>query len=300
MTHQQQPQPQPGPVAAGNRTIASPSGHTRLYAHIGDPIEQVQAPMLMNPLFRDAEMDAVMVAMQVGAADLAQVIQGLKRIANLDGILVTVPHKFAVCAHADRRSVTVELAGAANALRREADGTWFAENFDGLGFVAGLRAQGHEPRGMRVALAGAGGAGVAIAAALAEAGVSSLTVSDAVMDRACRLAERLNAWRAGVAVAGNWSASAADPVRGEADLLINATALGMGPGDPQPFEVRGLRPQAIVADIVMKPQRTRLLQAAAQAGLRTHEGRHMLEPQLPMYLDFFGAGAGRSHAQRAP
>lgn len=300
MTQPQHPQQQPGPGAAGDRTIASPSGHTRLYAHIGDPIEQVQAPMLMNPLFRDAGMDAVMVAMQVGAADLAQVVQGLQRIGNLDGILVTVPHKFSVCGHAEWRSVTVELAGAANALRREADGTWFAENFDGLGFVAGLRAQGHEPRGMRVALAGAGGAGVSIAAALVEAGVSRLTVSDAVMDKACRLADRLNAYRAGVAVAGNWSASAADPVRGEADLLINATALGMGADDALPFEVQGLRPQAIVADIVMKPRQTRLLQAASLAGLRTHEGMHMLAPQLPMYLDFFGARAARSHAQGAP
>jgi shikimate dehydrogenase len=291
---------QPRLGASGERMIASPSGSTRLYAHIGDPILQVQAPMLMNPLFRDAGMDAVMVAMQVGAADLAQVVQGLKRIGNLDGILVTVPHKFSVCGHADRCSVTVELAGAANALRREADGTWLAENFDGLGFVAGLRAQGHEPRGMRVALAGAGGAGVAIAAALVEAGVSRLAVADAVMDKACGLADRLNAWRAGVAVAGNWSASASDPVRGEADLLVNATALGMGPDDALPFEVRGLQPCAIVADIVMKPQQTRLLQAAAQAGLRTHEGMHMLAPQLPMYLDFFGASAARSHAQGAP
>lgn len=272
----------------GDHRMASPSGSTRLYAHIGDPILQVQAPMRMNALFRDAGVDAAMVAMQVGAADLAQVVPGLQRIGNLGGILVTVPHKFAICDYADRCSVTVQLAGASNALRREADGRWFAENFDGLGFVAGLRAQGHEPRGMRVALAGAGGAGVAIAAALAAAGVACVTVSDAVMDRACRLADRLNAFRSAVAVAENWSASSASRAGAQADLLINATALGMASGDALPFGVQGLQPHAIVADIVMKPRQTRLLQAAAEAGLRTHEGMHMLAPQLPMYLAFFG------------
>lgn len=269
--------------------MASPSGTTRLYAHIGDPIFQVQAPMRMNALFRDAGMDAAMVAMQVGAADLAQVVPGLQRIGNLGGILVTVPHKFSICNYAAQHSVTVQLAGAANALRRQTDGSWFAENFDGLGFVAGLRAQGHEPRGMRVALAGAGGAGVAIAAALVAAGVACLTVSDAMMDRALLLADRLNAYRPAVALAENWTAGAVSSARSRADLLINATALGMAADDVPAFDVQGLQTHAIVADIVMKPRQTRLLQAASRVGLRTHEGLHMLAPQLPMYLDFFGA-----------
>ena len=72
------------------------------------------------------------------------------------------------------------------------------------------------------------------------------------MDRACRLADRLNAFRSAVAVAENWSASSASRAGAQADLLINATALGMASGDALPFGVQGLQPHAIVADIVTK------------------------------------------------
>jgi shikimate dehydrogenase len=263
-------------------TIPSPTGTTRLFAHIGDPIAQVQAPMLMNRVFLDAAVDAVMVAVQAKPDAMGRVVEGLKCIGNLGGILVTIPHKFAICAHADRRSVTVALAGSANALRREADGTWFAENFDGLGFVEGLRVQGHQPRGMRVVLVGAGGAGVAIAAALVQAGIQNLMVIDAIKDKADDLASRLNAYRLGVATTACMSAL------GDADLAINATPLGLRPEDPPPFAIDHLRRNTIVADIIMKPQETVLLKAAAQRGLRTHAGIHMLTPQVQMYRGFFG------------
>ncbi|MEE4465611.1 shikimate dehydrogenase, partial [Azotobacter chroococcum] len=143
--------------------IPSPTGSTRLYAVVGDPIAQVQAPTLLNRLFAERGIDALMLPVQAGAADFATVIEGLKRIGNLDGLLITVPHKLAVAAHADEQSLTVALTGSSNALRRQANGRWLADNFDGAGFVAGLRHAGHEPEGWRVALFGSGGAGSAIA-----------------------------------------------------------------------------------------------------------------------------------------
>lgn len=261
--------------------IPSPSGTTRLFAHVGDPIAQVQAPRLMNQLFLETETDAVMVAVQVKPIDVVRVVEGLKHIENLGGILVTIPHKVAICAHADRVSTTVQLAGSANALRRESDGTWYAENFDGLGFVEGLRLQGHDPQGMQVVLAGAGGAGVAIAAALVQAGIQSLTVFDLAEGKAVELAGRLNAYRRGVANSGAMDMS-------QADLVINASPLGLAPSDALPFAVDELKSDAIVADIIMKPPETPLLRSAAQRGLRTHAGLHMLMPQIQMYKAFFG------------
>lgn len=96
--------------------IPSPTGKTRLFVHLGDPIAQAQAPMLMNRLFLDNDVDAVMVALHVKPAQLDSVVEGLKGVENLGGILVTIPHKFAICGHADALGTTAQLAGSANAL----------------------------------------------------------------------------------------------------------------------------------------------------------------------------------------
>ncbi len=114
--------------------IPSPTGATRLYAVVGHPVEQVKAPGLMNRLFAERNVDAVLVPVKAEPSRLTTVIEGLKSIANLEGILVTVPHKFAVCEHVDRLSESAELAQSANILRRESDGSWSADNFDGQGF----------------------------------------------------------------------------------------------------------------------------------------------------------------------
>jgi shikimate dehydrogenase len=123
------------------------TGLTRLYAVIGDPVAQVKAPGLLKPLFAALGHLAVLVPVHADAARLPAVMAGLQAIRNLDGILVTVPHKAAVCRFADHHSTAVQLSGMANALRCEPDGTWTAANFDGTGFVAGLEAAGHPVRG---------------------------------------------------------------------------------------------------------------------------------------------------------
>ncbi|NEB78474.1 shikimate dehydrogenase, partial [Streptomyces sp. SID14478] len=127
-------------------------GTTRLYAVLGDPVTQVQAPALMNPVLAELGVDAVVVPVHARPQDLEHVVRGLQRVQNLDGMFVTVPHKAAAARLADRRGTGVDVVGTANVLRREADGSWLAENFDGSGFVAGLTAAGHEPKGARAAL----------------------------------------------------------------------------------------------------------------------------------------------------
>ena len=152
-------------------------GDTRLYALLGDPISQVRAPGLMNTLLARKSVDAVFFPVHVRRDDLDSVVNGLQGIANLDGMLVTVPHKSDILRFA-RPSVAATLAGSANAMRREPDGSWLADNFDGAGFVAGLRHAGHDPAGWRVCVVGGGGAGSAIAAALLHAGVNHVHIGD--------------------------------------------------------------------------------------------------------------------------
>ncbi|MEV0188300.1 shikimate dehydrogenase [Kitasatospora purpeofusca] len=256
------------------------SGHTRLYAVLGDPIAQAKAPALLNRLFAANGVDAVLVPVHAPADRLDEVVRGLKAVANLDGLLVTVPHKLAMCGHADELSEAAALLGSTNALRREPDGRWYGDNFDGAGFVRGLAAAGHHPARLRVALAGAGGAGLAIAAALLTEGAAALTVTDPDRGRANALLERL-----GTRWPGRVTAAPHPP--SDIDLAINATPLGLHPADPLPFDPAALAPSALVADIIMTPAETPLLRTATAFGLATHPGIHMLTEQLPLYRSFF-------------
>ncbi|GGF50819.1 shikimate dehydrogenase [Aliidongia dinghuensis] len=259
--------------------IPSPTGSTRLYAVVGNPIEQVMAPSLMNRLFLDRNVDAVLVPVKAEASGIAAVIEGLKLIGNLGGILVTVPHKFAACGHADHLSERAELAQSANALRREADGSWSADNFDGAGFVAGLLKAGYAVAGKMISLVGAGGAGVSIAAALMLAGTADLSITDVDEQRMAALADRL---------AQRWPGrirASSMPIAG--DIMINATPIGLQPEDLLPFSVDNLPPRTVVSDIIMKPAETRLLAAARARGLRVHPGLPMLTEQIELYRQFF-------------
>ena len=268
----------PVPTAPAVRPI---QGTTRLYAVLGDPVAQVQAPALMNPVLAELGIDAVVVPVHARPQDLEQVVRGLQRVQNLDGMFVTVPHKNAVARLADRRGTGVDVVGSANVLRREADGSWLAENFDGSGFVDGLTGAGHEPKGARAVLVGTGGAGSAVAAALLTAGVAHLSLYDTDPARLTALADRLTAhWPGRVHVLDG-------PDPAGADLAVNATPLGLRADDPLPFPLERLARDCVVADIVMKPRETRLLREAAARGHRIHHGIHMLEAQLDSYRAFF-------------
>ncbi|MFK3982411.1 shikimate dehydrogenase family protein [Micromonospora sp. NPDC050397] len=276
------------------------TGATRLYAVLGDPVTQVQAPGLLNPLFARLGVAAVLLPVHVRPEQLGAVVRGLRGVDNLDGLLVTVPHKTAICRYADRVSRTVTIAGSANALRRESDGSWSADNFDGAGFVAGLTAAGHTVVDRRVTLVGAGGAGSAIAAALLSAGVGRLSVCDTDAGRLGGLLHRLGAYWPGRVVGSG------EPDLDGVDIAVNATALGLRPGDALPFPPRALPPGAVVADIIMQPRETALLRTAAALGHRVHPGRHMLEHQIDAYHAFFrlpaapaAANVGEGLAARA-
>ncbi|MGQ5640819.1 MULTISPECIES: shikimate dehydrogenase family protein [unclassified Streptomyces] len=268
-------------MTSGHPAVSPIQGTTRLYAVLGDPVAQVQAPALMNPVLAELNLDAVVVPVHARPQHLETVVRGLQRMENLDGMFVTVPHKVAVRGLADRCGPTVDIVGSANVLRREADGGWLAENFDGSGFVAGLVGAGHAPEGGRAALVGAGGAGSAIAAALLAAGVERLSVYDTDTAKLTALAARLDRhWPGRVHVLSG-------PHLRDVDIAVNATPLGLHADDPLPFSLESLPRDCVVADIIMKPRETRLLREAVARGHRIHHGIHMLEGQLNSYRAFF-------------
>ena len=260
------------------------TGHTRVWGILADPIRQVKTPQGLNAIMRERGVDGVMVPVHVAAADLRAVVDGLRRQRNFHGFIATVPHKTAVLDLCDEVDEAARRIGAVNAVRQEG-GRLIGTMLDGAGFVAGLRAAGIEPSGMRAYLAGAGGAANAIAFALAEAGVAHLTIANRTRERAEALRDRLAVGHPGFPVA------LGDAEPAWHDLLVNATSLGLAEGDPLPFSVARLGGGEIVAEIIMQPEVTPVLAAAAARGCRTHPGRPMLDGQLRLMADFPGMTA---------
>lgn len=261
------------------------TGSTRVFAIVGDPVVQVRAPEVYNHLFRTHGVDAVVVPAKVPAAQLAAFVKNTLLAENFGGLWVTIPHKAAMLKLMDRCDPLAQIAGAVNAVRRNADGSLEGALFDGVGFAKGLDHFGISVTGRRVLVVGAGGGGQAVAAALAQRGAAHLAVFNRTEARAADLVALLRP-HFGKAVA---VAPSADPAG--YDLIVNCTSQGLKPDDALPFDPARVDAGAAVVDIIMTRQPTPLLQACAARGIPAHPGFEMLVQQIPEYLRFFGFDA---------
>ena len=259
-------------------------GTTTIIAHIGDPIAPVKSPMIYNPYFESAGIDAAVVPMGVRAADYPEVLKAVFRFTNIRGALITMPHKVATVGLLDEASTAVKIAQSCNAVLRRSDGTLLGDLFDGAGFVRGLERNGFHFPGARCLVVGTGGVGSAIAAALAAARIAAIGLYDSNAASADGLAGRLRCHYPALEV----RTGSNDPTG--FDLVVNATPLGMNPTDPLPLDVSRLAPTTFVGEVVMKQEVTPLLRLARARGCRTQAGTEMLFEQIPLYLDFFGFG----------
>jgi len=269
------------------------SGKTLLIAHIGYPTESFKAPLIYNPWFESKGIDAVVVPMGVKSADFPAALAALRTFTNLHGALVTMPHKVAVVDYLDEASVAVRIAGSCNALLLRPDGRLVGDMFDGAGFVRGIRRKGFTVADASCLVIGAGGVGSAIAASLAAEGPTSISLFDIDAASAGQLAARLREHYPRIAV----DLRSSDPAG--YDLVVNATPLGMKPGDPLPFDASRLEPRTFVGEVVMKQEITPLLEAARERGCRFQIGTDMLFEMIPAYLEFFGFGTATPDELRA-
>jgi len=258
------------------------SGRTTVIAHLGYPTEAFKAPMIYNPYFDAAGIDAVVVPMGVKADDYASFLRPLFRLSNVHGALVTMPHKVATVALLDEVTPTAKIAGSCNAIVKRTDGSLLGDMFDGTGFVRGVARKGQALAGARALVVGSGGVGSAIAASLAAAGVGAIAVFDAHAAAADALAARLREQYPQLTV----RTGSNDPAG--CDVVVNATPLGMKEGDPLPLDVSRIAPGTFVGEVVMKQEYTPFLRAAMQRGCPVQVGTDMLYEMIPAYLEFFG------------
>lgn len=268
-------------------------GTTTLIAHIGYPTHTFKSPMIYNPYFEHAGIDAAVVPMGVRSEDYEQAFRTIFRFTNVRGALITMPHKVTTMQLVDEIAPAAEIAGACNAVLLRPDGSLLGDMFDGAGFVRGVQRKGVELPGKRALVVGCGGVGSAIAASLAAARVNELALFDVNAESATALAGRLLKHYPELRIATN----SKDPAG--FDLVVNATPMGMNEGDELPVDVSRLSPDTFVGEVVMKSEKTAFLAAAEARGCRVQVGTDMLFEQIPAYLEFFGFPTTSADSLRA-
>ena len=258
------------------------NGDTEIIAHIGFPTHAFKAPMIYNPWFEKAGVNAIVVPMGCQAQDYPGFLRAVFKLENIRGALITMPHKVTTVDLLDEVFPTAAIAGSCNAVRRAPDGRLQGDMFDGEGFVRGVRRKGCVLAGARVLVVGCGGVGSAIAASLAAAGVDAISLFDAHGDSATALGQRLARHYPSLQV----GTGSNDPAG--FDVVVNATPMGMNEGDSMPLDVSRIAPTSFVGEVVMKTEMTAFLTAVHARGCRFQVGSDMLFEQIPAYLEFFG------------
>lgn len=254
-------------------------GSTRIHYIVGDPIAQVKSPSDATQALQQEGHNAIVVPAHVAPAHLAQWVAGVSLAQNVDSIIVTVPHKFAcfsLCASTSGRAAFLQTV---NTMRRNAEGGWHGDMFDGLGLVKALQDKGFEPAGKSALVAGGGGAGSAIAHALVVGGAARLAVHDSDAARRHALVDRLAAL--GLCRIEHGSA---DPAG--FDLVVNATPAGMQPADPLPVDVTRLDAGAMAACAITAPTISPFIAAARARGCASLTGIEMFDRVKDLIVDF--------------
>lgn len=269
--------------------MTSISAGTTVAGVIGDPVGHSLSPAIHNAAFAAVGLDWVYVGLPVAAGTGAAAVDAMRTL-GLGGLSVTMPHKFDVAAAADERSTAVEALGAANCLVPTGGGRVRAENTDGAGFLAGLADDADlTVGGMSVAVLGAGGVARAVVEACGAAGAGAVLVVNRTAAKAVSCA----------ALAGSVGRVAEASDVATADVVVNATSLGMG-GDPaMPCDPSLLHGGQVVVDLVYDPITTPWLAAARDAGVEAHGGLSMLIHQAAVAFTLWTGVEAPLEAMRA-
>ena len=257
---------------------------TKIFGCIADPISHVKAPTIFTSIFKDKNIDAVMIPIHVSQDNLINVIEALKGIKNFCGLTVTIPHKTSVTHLCDTLEPDAEITGAVNWIKFDKERKLVGNNFDGKGFVNGFLKNNYFLKNKTICLFGAGGAASSIACSLVNENIKHLKIINRDIKKAQNLNKTINAKFSNVKVdvfsENNYSLK-------DCDVIINATSLGLKAHDKLPFDVKKTSRNSIIADIIMQPKETELLKEAKSLGRSIHYGKYMIESQIDLVGKFF-------------
>lgn len=252
------------------------TGATRVYGLIGEPVAHSLSPALMNDAFARLQVDAVYTAWPVAAPALHDALSGLAAL-GVAGVNVTYPHKAGVLGQLVDCSATVTAIGAANVLTLDADGHYRGDNTDAGGTALALQELLHwEVTGRRVVILGAGGAGRAAAHGLLAAGAGRV---DVLVREPARVAHL----EAAITVAALGGTEAAASLR-TADLVVQATPVGLGDAKAAPLISPDAAPDAVAFELVYGDRPTAFATAWRRTGRACLDGRDLLAAQAHLAL----------------
>lgn len=250
------------------------SGKTKVCGVIGDPVEHTLSPTIHNAAFEALKLDYAFLAFNVKPPMVGDAVNGM-RAMGIVGLNVTMPHKSAVISFLDEVDSNAKLLNAVNTVKN-IDGKLQGISTDGVGAVNALKENGVDPKGKKVALIGAGGAARGIAFALAEE-ADEICIVNRTLQSAANLADLIHQRFNSRVFAYALSPLTIKATVAEADLLINASSVGMKPNESQtPVPRRWLKKELAVMDIVYNPVETKLARDAKAMGAKVVSGVEML------------------------
>ena len=255
------------------------SGETIVFPIIGDPIAQVRSPQYLTAIMHRRMINGIVPPVHVSANDLSTVIEGLSRTQNVQGIVVTIPHKVSMTQFCTSLTERAQFSGAINVMRRLPDGTFKGDHLDGIGYLDGMLNQGIDVSGKRVLQIGIGGAGSAVCYEMLARNAGELGLYDVNKDRLQETIEKLS-----LKFPGRVFATSNDPTG--FDVIANVTPVGMKPDDPFPVQIENLSGEMAVADAITKPSVTALIHHARDLGCSTMSGADMFDAEAEALVDF--------------
>lgn len=249
------------------------NGSTQIVGIFGYPIEHSVSPIIQNAAFVAANLNYVYLPFSVKPEHLFRAVSAIRAL-NLVGVNVTIPHKEAVAEFLDELHSSAKTIGAVNTIHYR-NGKLIGYNTDGKGFITSLMKDGKfNPLGKKAVLLGAGGVARALAAMLAQSGIIHLTITNRTKKKAEILANRLKKFFSiPISVVGLNSAELFWAIK-DADILLNATSVGMKPKEKTIINSRALHRQLFIYDVIYK--QTPLLELGKKVGAKTLNGLGML------------------------
>jgi shikimate dehydrogenase len=250
-----------------------PTGTTTFYTMIGTPIIQVKSPSLYNRYFAEHGIDAVMVAFDVPTEQVKVHFKHMRSISNFGGSIVTIPHKQAAVECMDEISKRAQDLLSVNVVRVD-NGRLVGDMVDGLGFMVAVKTHGLSMAGKRAAIIGGGGAGAAIAHAIAESRAKEIVIKEVRTERYGFLERLLK--NANPEIKISFELKSLEGF----DLVVNATPVGMNDDPNVPFPTDTLSSSTLVADVVTNPKVTPWLASALKIGCEVQYGAEMVYGQF--------------------
>ena len=250
---------------------------------LGDPVEHSLSPQMQNAALKHCKIDMQYVRFRILPSELRDALELVRR-REFVGLNLTIPHKIAAIELLDLVEDNAKQIGAANVVKVD-NGKLRGFNTDGRGFARAVREEfSVDLRDLRVLVLGAGGAARAIALQCAKENCERLVIANGTFEKGQQLADSLRNFFEGPKVLGPvarlqaipWEDRAFQFQIANADLIVNATPVGLNRGDPSPIPSRLLAPHVMVYDTIYSDKRTPLVSAAIEAGARAANGLSML------------------------